>query len=401
MTIHQLPPEVAAKIAAGEVVERPASIVKELIENAVDAGATRVTVELQGGGVASLRVSDNGGGIARDELPLAFARHATSKISAIDDLGALRTLGFRGEALASMGAVAAVTLASRPADAASGARVLAEHGALGDPTATAMPAGTIVTVRDLFARVPARLKFLKSAASEAAACVHLVERYALAYPEIQFQVTSDGRVALRSPGDGNLTSAVAQIYRLAVAEQMVPIAYDPPADDALPAIERAPSVSGLTSRPACFRSSRQDITILVNRRWVRSASLTYAVEEAYHSLLLAGRHPISVVAVTIDPALVDVNVHPAKTEVKFARDRQVYAAVQRAVRAAVIGTTEAPAVSSHAFTVVTPSGGVGGPTPLLNPTTPPGPASAAPPQIAQPLIHRREGVARQLSHHRL
>jgi DNA mismatch repair protein MutL len=370
MSIHQLAPDVAAKIAAGEVVERPASIVKELVENAIDAGATRISVDLQGGGSAYVRVTDDGGGIARDDLALAFARHATSKIHDIGDLSALHTLGFRGEALASIGAVAAVTLASRPPDASQGARLTMEHGALGAPAAIAMPPGTIVTVRDLFARVPARLKFLKSAASEASACQQAVARLALSHPEVQFVATHDGRVLLRTPGDGSLLNAVAQVFGLPVAEQMVPlVAEDPSAEEA---IERPPAVTGLTSRPACYRSNRNDIIILVNRRWVRSASLTYAVEEAYHSLLLAGRHPISVVSIAIDPALVDVNVHPAKTEVKFARERQVYAVVQRAVREAIVQTTEAPVISSRAFSTAAPAPHPSRPAPLLNPPPAPG-----------------------------
>ncbi len=379
MAIHILPPAVAAQIAAGEVVERPASIVKELVENAIDAGATRINVDLQAGGMTSLRVTDNGCGIARGDLPLAFARHATSKIDDIDDLSRLHTLGFRGEALASIGAVAVVTVAARPADAPSGARLTMAHGEFeGDISTTAMPEGAIITVRDLFARVPARLKFLRSAQSEAGACVQLIERYALAYPEIRFTVTSDGRMALRTPGDGLLTSVIAQIYDLRTAGQMVSISYGDGEENAdLPLLERAPVVSGMTSRPACYKSTRQHIALFVNRRWVRSLSLSHAVEEAYHSLLLTGRHPISIVNVELDPALVDVNVHPAKTEIKFARERQVYAAVQRAIRAAVVETTEAPAISTTAFTpVATFTSSQGGISPLLNPS--PSPASDTP-----------------------
>jgi len=366
MGIHILTPEVAAQIAAGEVVERPASMVKELVENAIDAGATRITVDLQGGGTTALRVTDNGCGIARDELPLAFARHATSKIAVIDDLGRLYTLGFRGEALASIGAVAAVTIASRQEGEPSGSRIGMLHGTPEATTTVAMPVGTIITVRDLFAQVPARLKFLKSAQTEASACMQLLEKFALAYPETQFTVTSDNRLALRTPGDGLLTSAIAGVYDHKVAEQMVEISYGESDENAaLPLFDRAPIISGITSRPACYKSTRQHIALFVNRRWVRNQSLTYAVEEAYHSLLLTGRHPVSIINITLDPALLDVNVHPAKTEIKFARERQVYAAVQRAVRSAIVGTTEAPALSTHAFTPAAPV--VGGNSTLLNP----------------------------------
>ena len=366
MGIHILTPEVAAQIAAGEVVERPASMVKELVENAIDAGATRITVDLQGGGTTALRVTDNGCGIARDELPLAFARHATSKIAVIDDLGRLYTLGFRGEALASIGAVAAVTIASRQEGEPSGSRIGMLHGTPEATTTVAMPVGTIITVRDLFAQVPARLKFLKSAQTEASACMQLLEKFALAYPETQFTVTSDNRLALRTPGDGLLTSAIAGVYDHKVAEQMVEISYGESDENAaLPLFDRSPIISGITSRPACYKSTRQHIALFVNRRWVRNQSLTYAVEEAYHSLLLTGRHPVSIINITLDPALLDVNVHPAKTEIKFARERQVYAAVQRAVRSAIVGTTEAPAFSTHAFTPAAPV--VGGNSTLLNP----------------------------------
>jgi DNA mismatch repair protein MutL len=357
MSIQILAPDVAAKIAAGEVVERPASIVKELVENAIDAGATRITVDLQGGGATALRVTDNGQGLPREELGLVFARHATSKLCAMDDLDRLHTLGFRGEAMASIGAVAAVTFASRPAETSAGGRIDMLHGAPGEVSATAMPQGTIVTVRDLFAQVPARLKFLKSRQGEAGYCMQVLERYALAYPEVQFTVLNEGKLALRTPGDGQLTSAIAAIYDLKTAEQMVPIAYGDDSDlRNLPFMERPPMVTGMTSRPACFKSNKQHIHLFVNRRWVRSQSLAYAIEEAYHSLLLTGRHPIAVVNIEIDPALLDVNVHPAKTEVKFARERQAYAAVQRAIRAALIDTTAAPVVSPGAFTMPSSAG---------------------------------------------
>ncbi len=355
MTIRILAPDVAAKIAAGEVVERPASIVKELVENAIDAGATRITIDLEAGGLTALRVTDNGGGIPRAELPLAFARHATSKIAAVDDLDQLHTLGFRGEALASIGAVAAVTLASRTPEATSGTQIMVTHGSAEPPTPIAMPPGTIITVRELFARIPARLKFMKSAQGEAAHCKDIIEHCALAYPEIAFTLQHDGRLGLRTSGDGDLLHAVAAVYDLKTAEQMIAISHGDPAGSLPDAsgspalLDRSPVVRGLTSRPAAFKSTRSHMQIFVNRRWVRSTTLTHAIEEAYHGLLLTGRHPISVVLITLDPALVDVNVHPAKTEVKFARDRQVYAAVQRAVRAAILATTEAPALSPQAF----------------------------------------------------
>jgi DNA mismatch repair protein MutL len=369
MPIRQLPADVAAKIAAGEVVERPASVVKELVENAIDAGARRVRMELADGGLGLIRVTDDGRGIPTPELPLAFARHATSKIGTLDDLERIRTLGFRGEALASIAAVARVTLVSRPRESETGAQVSAENGTPGAITPAGAPAGTSITVRGLFAEVPARLKFLKTRATETGHCLHLVEQYALAYPEIRFTASSEGRQVFATPGDGKLVSTLVAVYGLRVAEEMVPLGDMEVADDgeesdsvASRAGER-PHVHGYVSRPTCYKATRQYLSFFVNRRWVQSRTLSYAVEEAYHSLLLAGRHPIAVVNVELDPALVDANVHPAKTEVRFLRERQVYAAVQRAVRAAVITTAETPQISPRAFAIPTwggPAGAGGG-----------------------------------------
>jgi DNA mismatch repair protein MutL len=332
MPIRQLAPEVAAKIAAGEVVERPASVVKELIENSIDAGATQIRVDLTNGGLQLIRVADNGSGIPADELQLALARHATSKVAQIDDLEHIRSLGFRGEALASIAAVAEVTLLSHQRNASQGAQVSATNGQISEVTTAASPEGATVTVRNLFSAVPARLKFLKSRNTEISHCHHLLEQYALAYPEIRFSVFSEGRQIFVTPGDGQLSSVLIEIYGLQVAEQMVPISSLDGNDDDL---ER-PVVSGYTSLPSCYKSTRQHMSFFVNRRWVLSRMLSYAVEEAYHSLLLSGRHPIAVVNITVDPTQIDVNVHPAKTEIRFLKERRVYAAVLRAVRRAVL-----------------------------------------------------------------
>ncbi len=339
MPIRQLAPDVAAKIAAGEVVERPASVVKELIENSIDAGATQIRVDLMNGGLQLIRVSDNGSGIPVTELALALARHATSKVTKIDDLEQIRSLGFRGEALASIAAVADVTLLSRYCEAAQGAQIHAENGELSAVSVAASPTGTSLTVRNLFSSVPARLKFLKSRNTEVSHCLNLLEQYALAYPGIRFNVSSEGRQILATPGDGQLTSVLIEIYGLQVAEQMVAISsLDGHDDDA----ER-PVVTGYTSLPACFKSTRQHMSFFVNHRWVLSRMLSYAVEEAYHSLLLSGRHPIAVVNIAIDPAQIDVNVHPAKTEIRFLKERRVYAAILRAIRGAVLAEAVAPA----------------------------------------------------------
>ena len=335
MSIRQLEPDVAAKIAAGEVVERPASVVKELIENSIDAGSTQIRVDLAHGGLQLIRVTDNGCGIAADELPLALARHATSKVTQIDDLEHIRSLGFRGEALASIAAVAEVTLLSRQKDAAQGAQIGAANGQLSAVTTAASPEGTTMTVRNLFSAVPARLKFLKSRNTEVSHCHHLLEQYALAYPEIRFSVFSDGRQIFATPGDGQLASVLVEVYGLQTADQMVPLITTEAADD-------APVVSGYVSRPSCYKSTRQHISFFVNRRWVLSRMLTAAVEGAYHSLLLTGRHPIAVINIQLDPALLDVNVHPAKTEIRFLKERRVFAAILRAVRAALLEEPQMP-----------------------------------------------------------
>jgi DNA mismatch repair protein MutL len=337
MPIRQLAPDVAAKIAAGEVVERPASVVKELLENSIDAGATQIRVDLAHGGLQLIRVTDNGCGIIAEELPLALARHATSKVEQIDDLEHIRSLGFRGEALASIAAVAEVTVLSRQRDAAQGAQIGASSGQLSEVTTAASSEGTTITVRNLFSAVPARLKFLKSRNTEVSHCHHLLEQYALAYPEIRFSVFSDGRQIFTTPGDGQLSSVLVEVYGLQVADQMVPLGNSQQSDDS-----EHPVVSGYTSRPTCYKSTRQHISFFVNRRWVLSRMLTAAVEGAYHSLLLTGRHPIAVINIQIDPTLLDVNVHPAKTEIRFLKERRVFAAILRAVRAALLEEPEMP-----------------------------------------------------------
>lgn len=331
MPIRQLTPDVAAKIAAGEVVERPASVVKELIENSIDAGASQIRVDLSHGGLQLIRITDNGSGIPPEELPLALTRHATSKVSNIDDLEHIRSLGFRGEALASIAAVAEVALVSRPRGAEQSNQISAQNGEMSEVSATASPVGTTITVRNLFSAVPARLKFIKSRNTEISHCHHLLEQYALAYPEIRFSVFSEGKQIFVTPGDGQLSSVLVEVYGLQIAEQMVPVQTEGQPDDLT-----YPVITGYTSRPTAYKSNRQHISFFVNRRWVLSRMLTSAVEGAYHSLLLTGRHPIAVINIQIDPSVLDVNVHPAKTEIRFLKERRVYAAILRGVRAALL-----------------------------------------------------------------
>ena len=317
--IHRLPQEVADAIAAGEVIERPASVVKELIENALDAEARRITVDVRGAGRTSIRVNDDGSGIEAAELHLAFVRHATSKVAALPDLNAITTLGFRGEALASIAAVADVECSS------GGARIHLRAGEVLEHGAGPLLPGVNVEVRDLFANVPARLKFLKSDATEVAAIRDTVASYALLNPHVRFQLTIDGRVALSTSGDGDRRRSSAAVHGAAVAAEMLEIV-------------GLPLIKGIVSQPRVSRGSRDWIVLAVNARPIASRTLLYALEECYQGRLERGRHPVAVLDIGIDPELVDVNVHPAKREVRFRDENAVFAAVQRAVRAALGGS---------------------------------------------------------------
>ena len=317
--IHRLPQEVADAIAAGEVIERPASVVKELIENALDAEARRITVDVRGAGRTSIRVNDDGSGIEAADLHLAFVRHATSKVAALPDLNAITTLGFRGEALASIAAVADVECSS------GGARIHLRGGEVLEQGAGPVLPGVNVEVRDLFANVPARLKFLKSDATEVAAIRDTVASYALLNPHVRFQLTIDGRVALSTSGDGDRRRSSAAVHGAAVAAEMLEIV-------------GLPLIKGIVSQPRVSRGSRDWIVLAVNARPIASRTLLYALEECYQGRLERGRHPVAVLDIGIDPELVDVNVHPAKREVRFRDENAVFAAVQRAVRAALGGS---------------------------------------------------------------
>lgn len=314
--IHVLAPEVADAIAAGEVIERPASVVKELIENAIDADARRISIDVRGAGRTSIRVSDDGGGIPADELPLAFVRHATSKVTALSDLDAISSLGFRGEALASIAAVADVEGTS------SGARIHIRAGEAIEHGAGPLLTGATFEVRDLFANVPARLKFLKSDATENSAIKDVVTSFALLHPHVRFQLTIDGRATISSPGDGDRRRAFAAVHGATVGVEMLEIV-------------GLPLVTGMVSQPRLSRGSRDGIVLAVNGRPISSRPLVYALEECYQGRLERGRHPLAAIDIGIDAALVDVNVHPAKREVRFREEGAVFAALQRAVRAAL------------------------------------------------------------------
>lgn len=323
--ITVLAPDVAAKIAAGEVIERPASIVKELIENAIDAGAVRIAVEIEAGGISLIRVSDDGHGLAAEEIPTAFLRHATSKLRRPEDLAAVATLGFRGEALPSIAAAAEVEFASRTAAAGSGSRLLLRQAGLREQAAYGGSRGTVVTVRDLFEAQPARRKFLRPAASESAQIATNVGLYAIAYPEIAFTLTSDGRRSLVTTGGGDRREATARVYKAETAAGLLEITSGDEPDPAA-------AISGLVSPPGVTRANRGYIHCFVNRRWVLPRRLSFAIEAAYESLLPTGRHPITILDIRVPPDEVDVNVHPTKSEVRFLREREVQAAVYHAVR---------------------------------------------------------------------
>ena len=341
MVIRVLDPELASQIAAGEVVERPASAVKELLENAIDAGAQQIFVEILGGGVEQIRVTDDGHGIPAEEVELAFQHHATSKVATQEQLDAIATLGFRGEALPSIAAVSHLTLTTRPAQAQAGYQIEKRWGQPVRSGPHASPPGTTVTVADLFGNLPARRKFLKSASAESGRVHDLFSRYALAYPEIRFQLTSGGRTGLSTPGNGKWDQAFLAVYGPEVAGQMLEVAGEEP--------ETGYRIDGFVGAAGLNRANRSYMTLLVNRRWIQSRVLTFALEEAYHGLLPEKRYPMAVLNLTLPFADVDVNSHPAKREVRFHHESRVYSLLQKAVRSALIAESPVPRLGSGAL----------------------------------------------------
>ncbi len=354
-----LAPDVAAKIAAGEVVERPANAAKELIENSLDAGATDVRVEMREGGLRLLRVGDNGTGIPSLEAPLAFLRHATSKLRSAADLEHIGTFGFRGEALYSIAAVSHCTLLTRHAGEEFGSQMRLEGGSVVSESRAGAPVGTVITIEHLFYNVPARQKFLRSTPSEAGQITAVVQRYALAYPERRFTLIGDGKTIFQSSGSGSLSDVLIQLYGQENVRQMAALTDvgdvatpEAPLADEIDfgadagAVDAASAggvrVSGYVGLPSLTRANRTGIQLFVNRRAVEDRSLTHAVVQAFHTLLPVGRFPLAVVLVELDPALVDVNVHPQKLQVRFVEERRVFSAVQKVVRAALIGSMDVP-----------------------------------------------------------
>lgn len=325
--IQKLPAHIADLIAAGEVVERPASVCKELLENALDAGATAVSVELERGGMTYLRVTDNGCGIAPEQLPTAFLRHATSKLRRAEDLAAIGTLGFRGEALAAIAAVSRLDIFSRRREAEAGASLHLEGGEAGEVKPVGCPEGTTVCVRELFYNTPARMKFMKKDSAEGAAAASVVTQLALSHPQVSFKLLRDGQETLHTPGDGELLSAIYAALGRDFAKSLLPV------DGGSGEVR----VSGFVTSPAAGHGNRARQLFFVNGRLVKSQLLTAAVEESYRNRLLKGKFPGCVLHITLPAEAVDVNVHPAKTVVKFAAEKAVFDAVYYTVRDALDG----------------------------------------------------------------
>jgi DNA mismatch repair protein MutL len=350
MSIHILSDDLASKIAAGEVIERPASVVKELIENALDAGARDIRLEVRGGGQRLIRVADDGSGIVSADVPTAFARHGTSKLETADDLFAIQTLGFRGEALPSIAAVARVTMITRSAEETNGTLFKVENAQTLLYQPHGAPRGTVVTVEDLFRNVPARLKFLKSPGAENAHIAELVHAYALAYPHVRFSLVTDGKLVFQTAGSRKLSDVLVKVYGGETAREMIEVRTDGDGETTaeLPSsVGDLPSVvvHGYISPPSIHRGNRRLQYLFVNGRWVEDRSLAHAVTEAYHTLLMVGRFPLFVLHAQLPPDAVDVNVHPTKMQVRFREPNEVYRAVQRAVRRALNEKFPLPTIS--------------------------------------------------------
>ena len=360
--ILQLDPHVADLIAAGEVVERPASVVKELMENAIDAGADALTVEIQHGGMSLIRVTDNGCGIAAAEAETAFLRHATSKLRTEYDLEAIGTLGFRGEALAAISAVSRIELLTRTAEEDLGAALSLEGGAVVHREEAGCPQGTTMVVRDLFYNTPARLKFLKKDAAEGAACFAMVQRVALSHPEVSVKFLRDGKQELLTPGDGQVQSALYAVLGRDMALGFTPVKGS--GEDM--------SVSGFVSLPTCCRGTRGYQHFFVNGRYVKSRTMMAALEEAYANQKMVGKFPGCVLHLTTRLNAVDVNVHPTKQEVKFGSDKKVFDAVYYAVKSTLEADRTRPSLQ------VEPPRPAEGGRPAQSPLRPAEPAPAAP-----------------------
>lgn len=332
--IHLLDTEISNKIAAGEVVERPASIVKELVENSIDAGATRITVEIRDGGISYIRITDNGCGMGEEDAKICFLRHATSKIQTGEDLEAIYTLGFRGEALSSIGAVTKVKLYTKRAADETGICVSCEGGEILSSKEQGVPDGTVVEVHDVFYNTPARRKFLKKAATEAGYIQDIISRYVFAHPEISFKYIRDGKEIIFSSGDNKLLNAVYSIYGKDYARNMLEVDYE----------YNGIVISGVVGKGTLARANRTYQTFLVNRRYVKNASMMKAVEEAYKNQIMISKFPTVILNIDINAEEVDINVHPTKLECKFSNESDIYKAVYHAVKTTLYALPNVPEI---------------------------------------------------------
>ena len=329
-TIRLLDKSVAELIAAGEVIERPSSVIKELIENSIDAGARHITVEIKNGGISYMRITDDGCGIAFDEMPTAFLRHATSKIRTDKDLASIMTMGFRGEALASVAAVAKIEMMTRQAGDELGGRYVIEGGEEKEHESCGCPCGTTIIIRELFYNTPARLKFLKKDISEGNFIAAAVDRLALSHPEISFRFIRDNKSVRMTSGDGSLLSSAKAVFGRQFADSLIPV------DFSLNGID----VSGYASSPLFCRNSRSMQTFFVNKRYIKSTTCMAALEEAYRNSIMVGKYPACILNITLAADTVDVNVHPAKTEIRFAYEKPVFDAVYFAVKNALMNAAD-------------------------------------------------------------
>lgn len=356
------------QIAAGEVVERPASVIKEMVENSIDAGATQISVEIRRGGITYIRISDNGSGIAPDDVLLAFEKHATSKITCGDDLDGIQTLGFRGEALSSISAVAKVEVTTRQKGAPAGIKVAIHGGTLVENTTCGCPEGTTFVVRELFFNTPARYKFLKKDVTEASHVIDCVERIALAHPEIAFRLINNGSEVLRTRGDGVLKNAIYAIYGKEVAVQSKEVFFE----------DKGVTIKGFAGGVASATSSRGRQSLFINGRYVKSKIINAAIDEAYSTLMMRGKYPFLVLDIQLSPTFVDVNVHPTKMEVRFSEDGNVYRWVYNAIQSALfkketpVVEVEKPKIHIEHANIARPA-----PTPTSTPALAPKPVAPA------------------------
>ena len=335
MKIKILSDEIASQIAAGEVVERPASVVKELIENSLDAGSKTIKITIEGAGKNLVEVIDDGAGIAKDELKIAVARFATSKLDSAEDLFNIQTLGFRGEALASIASVSRFTITSKDKDSEKASRLVIDGGKSGEIQNVAAPDGTTIRVEDLFFSIPARLKFLKTDNTEKRRINEFVTRYAIAYPEVRWSLTQDSKTIIQTSGNGNRREVLKHLFEKKVIEEMLEI------DITYGEIK----INGFISPTSLTRSNRRGITFFANGRWIQDLSLSTAFTQAYRTLIMVGRYPFGIIFIKIPPDIVDVNVHPAKAEVRFKDQKQIFSAVQRAIRRTLMAFSPVPQVN--------------------------------------------------------